>query len=37
MTADSDDVLPLGDSLEELAPDVEADAVEVVRDVRESL
>jgi len=34
---DDDESLPLGDALEALAVDVEADSVEAVRDVRERL
>lgn len=39
MTSDpeDDETVPLGDALEELAVDVEVDAVEAVRDVRERL
>jgi len=32
---EDDETVPLGDALAELAVDVEVDAVEVVRDVRE--
>ena len=34
---DDDETRPLGDALEELAVDVDVDAVEEVRDVRERL
>ncbi|ACV47602.1 MULTISPECIES: hypothetical protein [Halomicrobium] len=34
---DDDETDPLGDALDELAVDVEVDAVEAVRDVREQL
>jgi hypothetical protein len=34
---EDDETVPLGDALDELAVDVEVDAVEVVRDERERL
>jgi len=34
---DDDETVPLGDALSELAVDVEVDAVDAVRDVREQI